>query len=205
MAAPMATQQMRMSGQDWAILLILSVLWGGSFFFIEIAIETCRAVHPGADPRRDRRGLPLALAGAPARAAADAAGRRLGLPGAGLAQQRDPLRAVRLGAGGDYRRPRLDPQRDHADLGRDRRPPLHPRRESEPGQGRRRAARLRRGGGDDRRRPARRHRRAARWPSSPACSRRSATRWPASGPPLPDDGRAAGRGLDRPAHRRRRS
>jgi drug/metabolite transporter (DMT)-like permease len=30
----------RMSGTDWAILLFLSVLWGGSFFFIEIAIET---------------------------------------------------------------------------------------------------------------------------------------------------------------------
>lgn len=29
-----------MSGQDWAILLILSVIWGGSFFFIEVAIET---------------------------------------------------------------------------------------------------------------------------------------------------------------------
>ncbi|HVQ07329.1 MAG TPA: DMT family transporter [Allosphingosinicella sp.] len=29
-----------MSGADWAILLILSVLWGGSFFFIEIAIPT---------------------------------------------------------------------------------------------------------------------------------------------------------------------
>jgi drug/metabolite transporter (DMT)-like permease len=29
-----------MSGADWAILLILSVLWGGSFFFIEIAIGT---------------------------------------------------------------------------------------------------------------------------------------------------------------------
>jgi len=29
-----------MSGADWAILLFLSVLWGGSFFFIEIAIET---------------------------------------------------------------------------------------------------------------------------------------------------------------------
>ncbi|MFC7499157.1 DMT family transporter [Enterovirga sp. GCM10030262] len=31
-----------MSGRDWAILLILSVLWGGSFFFIEIAVETVR-------------------------------------------------------------------------------------------------------------------------------------------------------------------
>jgi drug/metabolite transporter (DMT)-like permease len=29
-----------MSGADWAILLVLSVIWGGSFFFIEIAIDT---------------------------------------------------------------------------------------------------------------------------------------------------------------------
>lgn len=29
-----------MSRQDWAILLFLSVLWGGSFFFIEIALDT---------------------------------------------------------------------------------------------------------------------------------------------------------------------
>jgi len=29
-----------MSGRDWAILLSLSVLWGGSFLFIEIAIAT---------------------------------------------------------------------------------------------------------------------------------------------------------------------
>ena len=31
-----------MTRQDWAILLILSVLWGGSFFFIEIALDTVR-------------------------------------------------------------------------------------------------------------------------------------------------------------------
>src|SRR3546814_324495 len=31
-----------MSGRDWAILLFLSFLWGGSFFFIEIAVETVR-------------------------------------------------------------------------------------------------------------------------------------------------------------------
>ena len=31
-----------MNRRDWAILLILSVLWGGSFFFIEIALETVR-------------------------------------------------------------------------------------------------------------------------------------------------------------------
>ncbi|HYI64389.1 MAG TPA: DMT family transporter [Allosphingosinicella sp.] len=29
-----------MSGRDWAILLFLSVLWGGSFFFIEVALDT---------------------------------------------------------------------------------------------------------------------------------------------------------------------
>jgi drug/metabolite transporter (DMT)-like permease len=29
-----------MSGADWAILLILSVLWGGSFFFIEVALDS---------------------------------------------------------------------------------------------------------------------------------------------------------------------
>jgi len=29
-----------MNRQDWAILLFLSVLWGGSFFFIEIALDT---------------------------------------------------------------------------------------------------------------------------------------------------------------------
>ena len=36
----MTKQSSAMGGQDWAILLLLSVLWGGSFLFIEIAIET---------------------------------------------------------------------------------------------------------------------------------------------------------------------
>jgi drug/metabolite transporter (DMT)-like permease len=31
-----------MSREDWAILLVLSVLWGGSFFFIEIALGSVR-------------------------------------------------------------------------------------------------------------------------------------------------------------------
>jgi len=31
-----------MNREDWAILLVLSVLWGGSFFFIEIALETVK-------------------------------------------------------------------------------------------------------------------------------------------------------------------
>ena len=29
-----------MSGADWAVLLVLLVLWGGSFFFIELAVPT---------------------------------------------------------------------------------------------------------------------------------------------------------------------
>jgi drug/metabolite transporter (DMT)-like permease len=37
-----AMQQEQMSGRDWAILLLLSVLWGGSFFFIEIAVGSIR-------------------------------------------------------------------------------------------------------------------------------------------------------------------
>src|SRR5687768_17637307 len=32
-------EQKTMSGRDWAVLLFLSVLWGGSFFFVEIAVR----------------------------------------------------------------------------------------------------------------------------------------------------------------------
>lgn len=38
----MAPRQGAMKRRDWAILLILSVLWGGSFFFIEIAIRDAK-------------------------------------------------------------------------------------------------------------------------------------------------------------------
>lgn len=31
-----------MSGRDWAILILLSIVWGGSFFFIEIAVGSVR-------------------------------------------------------------------------------------------------------------------------------------------------------------------
>jgi len=36
----MATRGTMMNGRDWAILLVLSVLWGGSFFFIEVALPS---------------------------------------------------------------------------------------------------------------------------------------------------------------------
>lgn len=32
-------RQMRMSGPDWAQLLVLSVLWGGTFFFVDVAVK----------------------------------------------------------------------------------------------------------------------------------------------------------------------
>jgi drug/metabolite transporter (DMT)-like permease len=34
------TSSKAMTRQDWAILLLLSVIWGGSFFFIEVALPT---------------------------------------------------------------------------------------------------------------------------------------------------------------------
>ena len=34
----MATQKI-MGAKEWALLLILSVLWGGSFFFIGVAVK----------------------------------------------------------------------------------------------------------------------------------------------------------------------
>jgi drug/metabolite transporter (DMT)-like permease len=33
---------LRMGARDWAILLFLSVLWGGSFFFIDVAVDSVR-------------------------------------------------------------------------------------------------------------------------------------------------------------------
>lgn len=36
----MTTNAMRMSGGDWAVLLLLSAIWGASFLFIEIAVAT---------------------------------------------------------------------------------------------------------------------------------------------------------------------
>ena len=32
----------RMGAREWALLLVLSILWGGSFFFAKVAIAECR-------------------------------------------------------------------------------------------------------------------------------------------------------------------
>ena len=34
-----ALQQSRMSPLDWTLLLALSILWGGSFFFVGVAVK----------------------------------------------------------------------------------------------------------------------------------------------------------------------
>src|SRR5690242_20709965 len=34
-----APQQSRMGPLDWSLLLILSILWGGSFFFVGVAVK----------------------------------------------------------------------------------------------------------------------------------------------------------------------
>ena len=120
----------------------------------------------------------LQLQGPAARPAAPG----LGLdPAARAAQQCAAVHPVRLGPDAYRQRPRLDPQRDDADLGRGRRPFPHPRRADEPAQDRRRAARLRRRRDDDRPVAARqpRHRRAR--PARLRHRRRSAMRWPPSG------------------------
>jgi len=40
MAMAGAMRNLTMSGRDWAILLFLSVIWGGSFFFVGVAVGT---------------------------------------------------------------------------------------------------------------------------------------------------------------------
>lgn len=40
----MQAQAGQMSGRDWAILIALSVIWGGSFFFIEVALPSVQPI-----------------------------------------------------------------------------------------------------------------------------------------------------------------
>ena len=37
----------RMAAQDWALLVLLSLLWGGSFFFAKIAVAECNCTVDG--------------------------------------------------------------------------------------------------------------------------------------------------------------
>ena len=115
-----------------------------------------------------------------------------------------PVHPVRLGPDPHRQRPRLDPQRDHADLGRGRRPSVHRRRADDPAQARRRPARLRRRRADDRARPARARSAPTAWPQlacvAAAFSYALAGVWARR---FKRAGHFAARGQHRPADRRR--
>ena len=60
-----------MSATDWLLLVTLSMLWGGSFFFAKLAVLELppltvalgRVAHRGRDPRRVARATGVALPG----------------------------------------------------------------------------------------------------------------------------------------------
>ena len=103
-----------MHPQDWLLLVFLSALWGGSFFFVGVAIRElppttivlARVGSRGAHPAAARAHL--------RRQAAQASDRLAALCGDGHAQQRHPVLA--LGHRADLRDQRhgLGAQRHHA-------------------------------------------------------------------------------------------
>ena len=50
-----ARPQRAMTATEWGLLLLLSLLWGGSFFFIGVAVKAIAAVHDCRGPARGRR------------------------------------------------------------------------------------------------------------------------------------------------------
>ena len=108
-----------MGAREWALLLALSVLWGGSFFFAKVALAEVAAVHRVVLGRVGLAALALLIV-------VRAAGKRLPtlpgpvarLPRHGRAQQPDPVQPDLLGPDADRQRSRLDPERDHAALDR---------------------------------------------------------------------------------------
>ena len=140
-----------MNRSDWLILSVLAVIWGGAFFFIGVAVRHVPPLTYVWLRLTIARGGACGLISRFRRRAARPAARGVGLdPAARAAQQCDSVHTVRMGPDAYRQRPRLDPQRDHPDLGRGRRAFPHPRRADEPAQDRRRAARLRRRRDDDR-------------------------------------------------------
>ena len=190
-----------MAPVEWLLLVTLSVLWGGSFFFAKVAV----AELPPFTVVLAR----VALAALALLLIVLASGQRLPrsprlgrVPGHGRAQQSDPVQPDRLGPDRDRERPRLDPERDHAAVRGRARPCPDPRRaaDARAARGRARGARGRRR--DDRagiaRAPARAGPGRACGPRSGIllCARRDLR------PALPRD--AAARDRARPGQRRRR-
>jgi hypothetical protein len=129
---------------EWALLLALSVLWGGTFVFAEVALDQVRPLT-----------LVLARVGVAAAAlwlAVYASGQRMPrsveLWGAfvvmGALNNLIPVQPDLLGPDADHGRPRGDSERDHAAVHRRPRALPHPRREADTEPARRRPARHRR-------------------------------------------------------------
>jgi drug/metabolite transporter (DMT)-like permease len=118
----------RMSTGEWGLLVILGILWGGSFFFQKVALVAL----PPFTVLLARVGLAAATLWIAARAA----GHRLpplGRPwapfvGHGHPQQRDPVQPHPLGPDAHRQRTRRNPQRLRTALHRGPRPLPHPRR-----------------------------------------------------------------------------
>ncbi len=116
-----AVPQRAMTPGEWGLLLLLSLLWGGSFFFIGVAVKEL----PPLTIVTARVSLAAALLWLTApltglspgkvRAAAPA------LAVLGLVNNAIPFTLDRLGADAYGERPRLDPQRDDAGHHGDRR------------------------------------------------------------------------------------
>ena len=175
-----APAQRRMDATDWTILAVLSLMWGCAFFFLAIQL---RALPPFTIVLIRVGGAAILLLGWAAGDRAEAAGAETvaRVRGARRAQQRDPVRALRLCAAAYLQRAGRHPQRHHPAVGRPGRAPVHPRRARHPGQDRRHAAGLCGRRDDDRRRCSRAVSARTCSRRSPAWSRRSATRWRRSG------------------------
>ena len=128
----MAVAQRAMTAREWGLLALLSLLWGGSFFFIGVAVKelpplTLAALRIGLAAIVLWASAPLTAAKLPRNGKALATLALLGLGNNAL-----PFALIALGADPSGSRPCLDPQRGDAALRRARRACLHGRGEAEP-------------------------------------------------------------------------
>ena len=98
-----------MDASDWALLIALSVLWGGTFFFAEVALAEVRPLTL-VFARVGIAAGALVARGVRERAAHAAQHGAVGcVPRHGRAQQPDPVQPDLLGPDPDHGRPRGDP------------------------------------------------------------------------------------------------
>ena len=140
-----AVPQRAMTPAEWGLMLLLSLLWGGSFFFIGVAVKEL----PPLTIVAARVSLAAALLWLTAPLTGLSPGRWRQRPRARSPrprQQRHSLHADRVGTDASGERARLDPQRDDAGHHRGRRAFLTANEKLEPAPPRRRPVRVRRRG-----------------------------------------------------------